>query len=38
MKEKIKYVKQMVLSEGMETEEGGSTGSPFTAAEGKRCM
>ena len=34
MKEEIKYVKQVVLSEGVqETEEGGSTGS-LTAAEG----
>ena len=37
MKEKIKYVKQVVLSEGMGTEEKGSTES-LTAAEGRWCL
>ena len=37
MKEKIKYVKQVVLSEGVGTEEGGSTRS-HTAAEGRWCV
>ena len=37
MKEKIKYVKQVALSEGMGTEEGGSTES-LTAAEGRWCI
>ena len=37
MKEKIKYVKQVVLSEGAETEEDGSTGS-LAAAEGRWCI
>ena len=36
MKEKIKYVKQVVLSEGLGTEEG--AGSLFTAAEGIWCI
>ena len=34
MKEKIKYVKQVVLSEGVGTKEGGTTRS-LTAAEGR---
>ena len=37
MKEKIRYVKEVVLSEGVGTEEGGSIGS-LTAAEGRWCM
>ena len=36
MKEKMKYVKQVVLSEGVGTEEGCSTRS-LTTAEGRCC-
>ena len=37
MKEKIKYVKQVMLTEGVRAEEGGSIGS-LTAAEGRWCI
>ena len=37
MKEKIKNVKQVLLSEGVVTEEGGNTRS-LTAAEGRWCI
>ena len=37
MKEKIKYVKQVVPSEGVGTKEGGTTRS-LTAAEGRWCI
>ena len=35
MKEKIRYVKQVVLSEGVGTEEGAGS---HTAAEGRWCI